>query len=68
MNKETLKQILQAEGFSASTIKSYLIGSKGGSRKNCTPTLSKAIKLEKLYGVPCIAWDDIKLFINNDTQ
>jgi transcriptional regulator with XRE-family HTH domain len=65
MKKNIIKQALLAEGYALNTITKYLQGNK----KTAIPTLRKAIRLEKIYGIPCTAWADIKSFItDNNTK
>ena len=58
MERKKLKQILLDFGYSIETVKKMF-------QLKTRPTLLKAIELQRVYGIPCDAWADIKSYVND---
>ena len=58
MEYKKLKNILLDFGYTLNSVKSILT-------LRTRPTLLKAIELEQKHGIPCTAWENIRLFITS---
>ena len=58
MERKKIKQILLDFGYSIETVKKMF-------QLKTRPTLLKAIELQRVYGIPCDAWADIKSYVND---
>jgi predicted transcriptional regulator len=61
MERKKIKQILLDFGYSEETVKKMF-------QLKTRPTLLKAIELQETFKIPCIAWVDIKSYVENDTK
>jgi len=58
MTKIQIKEILLKFGYKSTTVDEMF-------KLRTRPKLLKAIQLEKIHSIPCIAWENIKSFCNS---